>query len=280
MNADTTLVTGASSGIGLHLAHEFASHGHPLVLIAPVEEELNAIATDIRARHRVGVKVIARDLEIADSAQFIFEELQRENVDIHILVNNAGHGFRGKWWEIPIDVDLSMIRLNIEAVLRLTKFFVQPMIERNRGKILNTASIAGFEPGPLLAVYHATKAFVLSWSEALATELQDTSITITALCPGPTDTDFFPKAGMTGTKAFQGRNMMAPQDVAKVGYKGLMDEQLFVVPGGMNKALVAARRFLSEGAQARLNQKYYEEVPASEQTRHRGDVELETASRK
>ena len=280
MNADTTLITGASSGIGLHLAHEFASHGHPLVLIAPVEEELNAIAVEIRARHRVGVKVIARDLEIADSAPLIFDELQRENVDIHILVNNAGHGFRGKWWEIPIEVDLSMIRLNIEAVLRLTKFFLQPMIQRNRGKILNTASIAGFEPGPLLAVYHATKAFVLSWSEALATELQDTSITVTALCPGPTDTDFFPKAGMTGTKAFQGRNMMAPQDVAKVGYKGLMEEELFVVPGGMNKALVAARRFLSEGAQAKLNQKYYEEVPASEQTRHRGDVEFEAATRK
>jgi uncharacterized protein len=275
MNSETALITGASSGIGLHLAHEFAQHGHPLILVAPVEMELQAIGTKIRDTYGVSVRVIARDLEDPNAAQDIFLELQQGGLPVHILVNNAGQGFRGKWWEIPIEIDLSMIRLNIEAVLRLTKLFVQPMIERGRGRILNTASIAGFEPGPMLAVYHATKAFVLSWSEALATELQDTDITVTALCPGPTDTDFFPKAGMMSTRAFQGKNMMAPQDVAKVGYKGLMSRELFVVPGGMNKTLVAARRVLSEGAQARMNQKFYEDVPINERTRQRGDVEIE-----
>ena len=280
MNAETTLITGASSGIGLHLAHVFAEHGHPLILVAPVEAELQAIATEITSKHGVSVRVIAADLERAEAADEIFLQLQSGGVNVEILVNNAGHGFRGKWWEIPIDVDLSMIRLNIEAVLRLTKFFIQPMIERGRGRILTTASVAGFEPGPLLAVYHATKAFVLSWSEALATELNDTAITVTALCPGPTDTDFFPKAGMLETRAFNGSNMMAPQEVAKAGYKALMDGELFVVPGGMNKTLVAARRLLSEGAQAKLNQKFYEEVPVKDQTRRRGDLEFATGEKK
>jgi short-subunit dehydrogenase len=274
MNAETTLITGSSSGIGLHLAHEFAAHGHPLILVAPVEEELRAIANELTAKYGVTARVIPADLEQPSAAEDIFVKLQSEGVSVDILVNNAGHGFRGKWWENPIDVDLSMIRLNIEAVLRMTKFFIQPMIERGRGRILTTASVAGFEPGPLLATYHASKAFVLSWSEALATELQDTAITVTALCPGPTDTDFFPKAGMLETRAFQGNNIMAPQEVAKAGYKALMDGELFVVPGGMNKTLVAARRLLSEGAQAKLNQKFYEEVPVKDQTRRRGDVEF------
>jgi short-subunit dehydrogenase len=271
MNSETTLITGASSGIGLHLAHEFARHGHPLVLVAPVETELRAVADELSSKYGVNVRVIAKDLEQENSATEIFNELQ--SVPIEILVNNAGHGFRGKSWQIPIENDLSVIRLNIEAVLRLTKFFIEPMLRRGRGRILNTASIAGFEPGPLLAVYHASKAFVLSWSEALAVELETSGITVTALCPGPTDTDFFPKADMMETRAFQTANVSAPQDVAKAGYEGLMKKELFVVPGSMNKALVAARRLLSEGAQARLNQKFYEDVPAGKITRERGEFE-------
>lgn len=279
MNTETALITGASSGIGLHLAHEFASHGHPLVLVAPVEAELEIVARQIREQHGVHVRVMAYDLERPESAQEIYDTLHGDGARVDILVNNAGKGFRGKWADQPLEQDLSMIHLNIEAPLRLTKLFLQPMFTRGEGRILNTASVAGFEPGPMLAVYHATKAFFLSWSEALATELKGTNITVTALCPGPTDTDFFPKADMLATNAFQGRNVMAPQDVAKAGYKGLMDNELFVVPGGMNKALVAARRILSEGAQARLNQSYYEEVPPEKQTRERGDVEAAAATR-
>jgi hypothetical protein len=205
--------------------------------------------------------------------------LRRRAIDVHILVNNAGHGHRGKSWEIPIEQDISMVRLNIEAVLRLTKLFLPPMLRRERGRILNTASVAGFEPGPLLNVYHSTKAFVLSWSEALSVELEKTGVTVTALCPGPTDTDFFPKADMLDTRAFQKASVAAPQDVAKAGYEGLMKEELFVVPGGMNKALVAARRILSEGAQAKINQKFYQEVAAEDHKRERGDIEREAATR-
>jgi len=270
-NSETVLITGASSGIGLALAREFARHDHPLVLVARVEEELLAIAEELEFEHGVQVRVIAKDLEIAESAQEIFDQLA--DVPIEILVNNAGHGFRGKWWEIPIEHDISMVRLNVEAVLRLTKLFLPPMLQRNRGKILVTASIAGFEPGPLLAVYHATKAFVLSWSEALAFELEDTPISVTALCPGPTDTDFFVKAEMLDSRAFQKANLMAPQEVAKAAYDGLVHGDLFVIPGAINKAMVASRRVLPDSIQAKVNRKLYESVPADEQTRHRGDLE-------
>lgn len=283
MNTQTALITGSSSGIGLHLAQEFASHGHPVVLVAPVQTKLENVAADIRSKHGVPVEIIAKDLEQENAAVEIFNELESRDTRIDILVNNAGHGFRGKSWEIPIDEDISMVRLNIEAVLRLTKCFLLPMVQRRSGRILNLASVAGFEPGPLLNVYHATKAFVLSWSEALATELkdEDCGVTVTALCPGPTDTDFFPKADLLDTRAFQKASVSAPQDVAKAGYEALMDGELFVVPGGMNKALVASRRILSEGAQASLNQAFYERVPAEDQKRQRGDFEeAEVGSRR
>jgi short-subunit dehydrogenase len=277
MNSECALITGASSGIGLHLAREFASHGHRLVLVAPVESELRSVAAQLIQSYAVDVRVVAKDLERAESAQEIFDELERDGVAVDILVNNAGHGFRGKAWELTIHQDISMVRLNVEAVLRLTKLFLPPMLARQHGRILNTASIAGFEPGPMLAVYHASKAFVLSWSEALAIELEESGVTVTALCPGATDTDFFPKADMLATRAFQGENVMAPQDVAKAGYEALMKGEMFVVPGGMNKTLVAARRVLSEEAQGKMNRKFYENVPLEDRKRERGDLEREAA---
>lgn len=273
MHYDTALITGASSGIGLHLAHQFASNGHPVILVAPNQAELDVIAAELTDRYSLMARGIAKDLEKPESAQELYEELTAEAIDIGVLVNNAGHGFRGKSWELSIEQDLSMVRLNIEAALRLTKLFLPGMRARDHGRILNTASVAGFEPGPMLNVYHATKAFVLSWSEALAVELEGTSVTVTALCPGPTDTDFFPKADMVGVRGFQQGSVMAPQDVAKAGYEGMVKGELFVVPGGMNKALVAARRVLSEHAQAKMNEKMYEEVPPDERTRVRGEIE-------
>jgi short-subunit dehydrogenase len=277
MNNETALITGASSGIGLHLAKEFSQHGHPLVLVAPVESELRSVAEDLRSDGGPEPIVLAKDLEQAEAAQEIYDELQSRGVTIDILVNNAGHGHRGKFQEIPIEQDQSMVRLNIGAVLRLTKLFLPPMLARRRGRILNTASVAGFEPGPLLAVYHATKAFVLSLSESLATELEDTGVTLTALCPGPTDTDFFPKADMMETRAFQ--HAMAPQDVAKAGYKACMAGERIIIPGGMNKVLVGARRILSSDAQAHMNEKFYEELPREDRKYDRGDMEAKAAEK-
>jgi short-subunit dehydrogenase len=281
MNAETALITGATSGIGFHLAKEFAKHGHPLVLVAPVDSELANTAATFKQDHNVSVRCIGKDLEKPDAAQEIFDELERDGVQVDILVNNAGHGQKGRFWEIPIDRDISIVRLNIDAVLRLTKLFLGPMIQRKRGRILNVASVAGFEPGPLLAVYHASKAFVLSLSEALATELKDndTGVTLTALCPGPTDTDFFEKADMENTVAFHKANLMAPQPVAEAGYKALMEGERIIVPGATNKAMVFSRRFLPAAAQAKMNEKLYEDVEPEDRKRERGDKELEAAEK-
>lgn len=272
---ETVLITGASSGIGYELAREFARNGHDLVIVAPVEPELLTVASRLAAEHGVSVKAIAADLRNESAADDIFAQVTAGGIPVGILVNNAGLGRRGKFWDIPLDDDITMIRLNIEAGVRLTKRFLPDMVAKHRGRILNTASVAGFEPGPLLAVYHATKAFVLSWSEALATELQDTGVTLTALCPGPVDTDFFTKADMIDTHAFQDAKVMAPQEIAATAYQALMEGQRVVVPGIMNKALVFGRRLMSEAAQAKMNEKMYGETDPAERKRERGDVEAE-----
>jgi short-subunit dehydrogenase len=273
MKSETVLITGAASGIGLALAREFAKHGHDLILTSRVDSELTDVAADLTAKHEIDVGTIAADLEQPDAPKQLFDSIQRENMAVDILVNNAGIGYRGSFWEIPIENQLSTIRVNIEAIVRLTYLFLPQMINRNSGRLLNTASVAGFEPGPLLAVYHASKAFVLSFTEALAVELEDTKITVTALCPGATDTDFFPKAGMLETKAFQKGPVMAPKEVAELGYKALMRGDRTVVAGGANKAMVFARRFMTEGAQAKMNKKFYEPAKPTEQKRQRGDFE-------
>lgn len=272
------LITGASSGIGYHLAREFARHGHPVVIVAPILDELIEVADQIRQEFRVEVDPIAVDLTEPDAADELYSGLEEIGQTVDILVNNAGLGQRGKFWENPPERDIEMIRLNIEAPTRLIRTFLPSMVARGRGWILNTASIAGFEPGPLQAVYHATKAYVRSLSESLAQELKDTGVSLTALCPGPTDTDFFPKAEMMQTKAFQKGNLMAPQPVAEAGYKGLVEGELIVVPGAMNKLAVAARRILPESTQAKMNEMMYENVDPKDIKRERGDKEIAEAA--
>lgn len=271
--SETVLITGASSGIGLHLAREFARHGHPLVIVAPVAAELSNVALQLEREFGVTVQPVASDLTDENAAEDIFDEITQAGTEIDILVNNAGLGQRGKFWENPPERDIQMIRLNVEAVVRLTRIFLPPMLSRGRGRILNTASIAGFEPGPNMAVYHATKAFVLSLSESLATELQDTGITLTALCPGPTDTDFFSKADLVDSPAFQKANVMGPQPVAEAAYEALMNGERVIVPGTMNKVMVAGRRLLPESAQAKKNEKLYEETDPTDRKREPHEVE-------
>lgn len=275
---ETVLITGASKGIGFALAHQFAKHGHPLIIVSQDDGEIQAAAVHLMREYGVSVKGIAKDLTQENAADELYHEATADGGQVEILVNNAGRGMRGKSWEIPIETDLEIVRLNIEAVLRLTKKFLPPMLERGHGRILNTASVAGFEPGPLLAVYHASKAFVLSWSESLATELADTGITVTALCPGPVDTDFFVKADMLDTKVFQSNMVMAPDPVAEAGFKALMDGERVIVPGINNKALVWARRVTTESMQATMNEKMYESVPPEDVKKQRGDVESKDAA--
>lgn len=279
MSQPLVLVTGASSGIGLHLAREFAEHGHALALVAPDATELDNCAAAIRAEFGVEALSIPVDLEQADAVTDIRTVLQSAGREVGVLVNNAGHGFRGAFAEQPLDVALSMVRLNIEAVLRVAHAFIPPMVARGQGRVLNTASIAGFQPAPTMAVYHATKAFVLSWSEAIAEELGEQGVTVTALCPGATDTDFFPKAGIEDSRAFQSGNVMAPQEVAKAGYAACMAGERVIVPGAMNKAMVFSRRLLPESALAKMNEAQYADVDPDKVKHQRGDFENE-ATRK
>jgi len=277
MKKGTALITGASSGIGLELAREFARNGHALIITATDVVELRAISDELSHAHGVKVDFIAQDLKTPAATEEIFNRAtQLGGVDI--LVNNAGFGQKGHFWEIPLERDLGMLRVNVEALLRLTKLFLPGMLERGRGRILNTASIAGFEPGPSLAVYHATKAFVLSLSESLATELQDTGVTLTALCPGATDTDFFEKADMVNTRIFQKGSVMAPQDVAKAAYKALMNGDRVVITGGVNKAIVYSRHLMPESAQAKVNEKLYTDVAPKNVKRQPGDVARKKSS--
>ena len=272
MNNETTLITGASSGIGLELAREFARRGHPLILIAPVDSELETVAENIESEFGVSVDFFARDLTEEGAVEDIVDQLDNDDIEVEILVNNAGFGQRGKFWEVPIEILVNMLRLNSEVVMRLTHAFLPKFVERGHGRILNTASVAGFEAGPTMAVYHASKAFVLSLSEALAVELKDTGVNLTALCPGPVDTDFFPKAEMVETKAFQKANLMAPQEVAKAGVDALFAGDSLIIPGAANKAMIFSRRFMTENAQAKMNEKMYEEVAPEDHKREPGEI--------
>lgn len=271
VNSERVLITGASSGIGMHLAHRFAMHGHPVCLVAPDAAELELLADDIRQRHGVETLAIAVDLENKESFETIASAVDANEWQVDILANNAGHGFKGNYAQVPLATHLSILRLNVEAVLRLTSMFLPRMVQRGHGRVLNTASIAGFEPGPTMAVYHASKAFILSWSEAIATELEGTGVSVTALCPGPTDTDFFPKGDLEESFAFQKANLMDPEEVAEIGYGACMGGERVVVAGAVNKAMVFSRRFMSEHMQARMNEKMYEDVDSPK--RARGDKE-------
>jgi uncharacterized protein len=268
----TVLVTGASRGIGMYLAHEFAAGGHPLLLVAPDQTELQAVADQLGKDYGADVEIVGCDLEQAEG----FARLERvlAGRDVDILVNNAGQGFLGRFAEVALERHLATVRLNIEAVLRLSARLLPGMIARDRGGLLNVASITSFEPGPRFAVYHATKAFILSWSESLATELADTGLSVTALCPGPTDTDFFVKAGMENTRAFQQSNLMAPQEVAKIGYEAFSKGERVAIAGTVNKLMVASSHLLPEQLLAAKNQMMYQDAPPELRTRHRGDREF------
>jgi uncharacterized protein len=272
---ETALITGASGGIGLHLAKEFARHRHPLVLVAAAAADLKDIASELKIAGAPSVRTIAKNLEGPDASREIFEELAADLIYIDILINNAGSAHRGKFWEIDIDDDMSALQLNIDAVLRLTKLFLPAMIKHHRGRILNVASVAGFEPGPLMAVYHASKAFVLSFTEALATELADTGVTATALCPGPTDTDFLENSGIVGARLFQKTSVIAPEHVAKAGYEALMAGDRVAVPGVANKIIAFSRRLLPEATLAKMTEKFY--ANTTDRTPEHGDGGLKAS---
>lgn len=242
--AKTTLITGASGGIGLEFAKVFAREGYNLVLVARSTDKLNQLANDLKAKHNLQVRVIAKDLASVTAPQEIFDPLQADGVQIDVLVNNAGFAAYGQFaTETSLTDELQMMQLNMITLTLLTKLFVKPMVERRAGKILNVASTAAFLPGPLMAVYYATKAYVLSLSEAIACELDGTGVTITTLCPGPTETGFQQRAAMEESKLVQ-NGLMTSAVVAEQGFQGLMAGKTIVIPGLTNKITALFPRFI------------------------------------
>ena len=239
MLAKYALITGATSGIGYELAKLFAAGGYNLIIVARDRKELETKAAEFKP-YGIQVHAIAQDLFDPGNAFAVYQEVKSLGITVDILVNDAGQGVYGLFSETDIDRELNIIDLNVSSLVILTKFFLKDMIARNSGKILNLASIASTSPGPWQSVYHGTKAFVLSFTEAIREELKDTGITVTALMPGVTDTDFFNKANMQESKAVQDKSAMAnPADVAKDGYEALMAGKDKIVSGLKNKVQVA-----------------------------------------
>jgi uncharacterized protein len=242
MTTHTALITGASSGIGLELARLFAKDHHNLVLVARGAGKLARVADELQRQFGISAKVVPLDLSANSAPQFLFDQLQREGIAIDILVNNAGYAVFGEFIKNPTEEELGQIHLNITALTHLTKLFVQPMLERHSGRIMNVASTAGFQPGPLMAVYYATKAYVISFSEALANELNGTGVSVTCLCPGVTDTGFQGRAGTENTLLFRALRPMAAKTVARDGYRGLMAGKTLIISGFRNWLLAESLR--------------------------------------
>jgi uncharacterized protein len=249
----TALITGASGGIGLELARVFAEQGYALVLLARNRERLNEIAAELKP---TPVQVFAKDLALVGAPEGIYREVPK----VDVLVNNAGYGVYGRFAETPLDDELGMLQLNMTALVVLTKLYLPAMLAAKNGKILNVASTAAFQPGPLMALYYATKAFVLSFSEAIGSELEGTGVTVTALCPGPTATGFQARSKVEKSRLFQRMKVMDARTVAEAGYRGLMAGKPVVIPGLMNKLLAQSVRFSPRSLVTKIARKMQEEA--------------------
>lgn len=235
MDLKNALITGASGGIGLELSKQFAQGGYGLVLVARSAEKLEQLASDLRDQYGVNVTVITKDLAKPAAPDELYQELRAKGIQIDVLVNNAGFATYGKFTEIALQTELQEMQLNMVTLTHLSKLFTKDMVARGSGKVLNVASTAAFQPGPLMAVYSATKAYVLSFSDALANELKGTGVTVTALCPGPTESGFQARADMEDSKFIQNTSLMSATEVAKAGYEALLAGKAVVVPGVMNQ---------------------------------------------
>ena len=233
------LVTGATSGIGYHLAQLLAERGYNLIIVARTIEDLQCVAAEFSAAYDVDVMPIAKDLFLRNSPFEIYEEVRGKGIYIDILINDAAQGLYGKFIDTDIERELAMLQLNIGTYITLTKLFLRDMVERRQGRILNVASIASKLPGPYQSVYHGTKAFIHSFTEAVRAEVADYGITVTSLLPGVTATDFFHKAHMEDSHMLD-QNLADPAEVARDGIKALMEGGDMVISGFKNKAQIAA----------------------------------------
>jgi hypothetical protein len=244
------LVTGASSGLGALFARELAKQGRPLVLVARRADRLEALAAELEQAHGVRASAIPADLTAPGAVETLVGRLRSDGVEVETLINNAGFGLRGALTEQPKARLLEMVDLNIRALVDLTCELTPAMKRAGRGGVLNVASTAAFQPGPYMAVYYASKAFVLSFSEALHEELRKDGVHVTCLCPGATETEFGAVSSMQDTPLF--RLMARPEPVVQAALRGLARNQAVVVPGLANAALAASVRLTPRGAARRI----------------------------
>jgi short-subunit dehydrogenase len=249
---EVALVTGASGGIGEDLARLIAGGGRDLVLVARSAEKLQTLADELSRAHKISATVLATDLSVPGAADEIARTLAERRIAIDILVNNAGFGAFGNFARENPQEQLRMLQLNVVALTMLTRFLLPGMLERRRGRILNVASTAAFQPGPLMAVYYASKAYVLSLSLALTEEAAGTGVTVTCLCPGPTRTGFQDRAQINKSRLLQATSMMSSAEVARTGYDALMAGRALVTPGLANKIGAQSVRFVPRRLAAKI----------------------------
>jgi uncharacterized protein len=226
------LITGASQGIGYEFTKLFAVNGYNVILIARDEKRLQEVANEMASKYQVTAKMMPKDLAQSTAPREIFDALQKEEIEVEVLINNAGFGFQGPFLEVELSKHLAMVQVNINALIELTHLFAKPMLQRKSGRILNVASTAAFQPGPFMAMYYASKAFVYSFSNALAREFRGTGVTVTTLSPGITRSQFHSRAHL---KRDVGMVMMEADEVARIGYEALMRGKPNVTAGFINK---------------------------------------------
>ncbi len=253
----TALITGASGGIGLELSRLFARDGYNLILVARSTQKLQTLATDLERAYGSTVTVLPADLSKPDAAQELYHQVQAKGIQVDALVNNAGFGILGALATARLEDSLEMIQLNIISLTVLTRLFLPDMIQRRSGQILNIGSTGSFSPVPAMAVYAATKAYVLSFSEAIEEELRGTGVTVTALCPGVTITGFQERSGVGGIRMMTMGSMTAEQ-VAIIGYKALTRGQPVIIPGLWNSLMIFAARFAPRSLMVRISKQLME----------------------
>ena len=237
------MITGASGGIGLELAKIHAKNGDDLILVARSQEKLKQIKEDLENNYDISVIIFIKDLSLPNSSHELYDEIKSKKVKVDYVINNAGFGYFGKFSETDWQKELNMINLNITSLVLMTKLFIKDMMLTGGGRIMNVASIAAFMPGPLMSIYYASKSFVLSFSEAIAEELDGSNISVTALCPGPTETDFQKNAELDNSNLFKRLSVADVKTVAEYGYKAMLEGKRIAIPGIMNKITAQTHRF-------------------------------------
>jgi uncharacterized protein len=255
---NAALVTGASSGIGYELCRVLAGHGYNVVLVSRDREKLDTAASELRRQFHVETQVIPADLSRCGAAQELYDQVKAKEIQVEVLVNNAGFGVHGPFVETPLDEEIGLIHVNAVSVAVLCKLFGADMARRARGRILNVASMAAFEAGPFMSNYYASKAYVLLLSEGLHRELKARGVCVSALCPGSTETGFFNRAGMTSARLFRSPLKMKAADVARIGVAGLMKGKTIVIPGLANRLLNFSVRLAPRALCASIAQRLHE----------------------